>query len=90
METGELSTTSIISQRLNNDHTKEDNADDFFDSVALEANNYFSSISLNSDGGFDRENMKKIGLVVVKAFLDASAGNKISFQTVESFVGLRP
>lgn len=87
METGELSTTSIISQRLNNDHTKEDNADDFFDSVALEANNYFSSISLNSDGGFDRENMKKIGLVVVKAFLDASAGNKISFQTVESFVG---
>jgi hypothetical protein len=72
---------------LNNKHTVEDNDDDFFDSVALEANGYFSPITLQADGGFDRENMKKIGLVVVKAYLDASEGNKISFQTVESFVG---
>jgi hypothetical protein len=84
---GELSATNIVSQRLNNKHTEEDNDDDFFDSVALEANNYFSSISLQADGGFDRENLKKIGVVVVKAYLDASAGNKMSFRTVESFVG---
>ena len=83
----DLSGVSIISQRLNNEHTDEDNADDFFDSLALEANNYFPGISLQGDGSFDRENMKKIGLVVVKAFLDASEGNKISFQLVESFVG---
>lgn len=87
MAEGDTVTTNIISQRLNNKHTEEDNDEDFFDSVALEANNYFSSISLQADGGFDRENLKKIGVVVVKAFLDASAGNKISFRTVESFVG---
>lgn len=87
MQEGELSTVAVISQRFNNVHTVEDNDDDFFDSLALEANNYFSSISLQADGSFDRENMKKIGLVVVKAFLDASEGNRISFQTVESFVG---
>ena len=79
---------SIVSRRFNNEHVEGlDNDDDFFDSLALEANGYFPTISLQADGGFDRENMKKIGLVVVKAFLDASEGNKISFQTVESFVG---
>lgn len=87
MEEGELASTNIVSKRLNNKHTEEDTEDDFFDSLALEANNYFSTITLQADGGFDRENMKKIGIVVVKAFLDASAGNKISFQTVEAFVG---
>ena len=79
---------AVISKRFNNEHVDGiDTADDFFDSLALEANNYFSPIALQADGGFDRENMKKIGLVVVKAYLDASEGNKISFQTVESFVG---
>lgn len=84
---GELSGIAVTSRRLNNKHTVEDNDDDFFDSVALEANGYFSPITLQADGGFDRENMKKIGLVVVKAYLDAAEGNKMSFQTVEAFVG---
>jgi hypothetical protein len=85
--TSDLPGVSIISKRLNNVKTPEDNPADFFDSLALEANQMFTPIALQADGGFDRENMKKIGLVVVQAYLDASEGNKISFQTVEAFVG---
>ena len=87
MEEGELSTVTVISRRFNNVHTSEDNPDDFFDSIALEANGYFPSIPLNAEGGFDRENLKKVGIVVFKAYLDASEGNKISLTPVESFVG---
>lgn len=87
VQEGQLSSVAVLARRLNNVHTEEDSADDFFDSLALEANTYFPSISLQADGSFDRENMKKVGIVVYKAYLDASEGNRISFQCVESFVG---
>lgn len=38
-------------------------------------------------GAFDRDNLKKIGVVVYKAYVDASEGNKISFEAVEAFAG---
>lgn len=87
VQEGQLSSVAVLARRLNNVHTEEDSDDDFFDSLALEANTYFPSISLQADGSFDRENMKKVGIVVYKAYLDASEGNRISFQCVESFVG---
>jgi Phage tail sheath protein FI len=83
----DLSGVAIISQRINNEKTEDDNKDDFFDSLAIDADGFFPPITLQADGGFDRENMRKIGLVVVQAYLDASEGNKISFQILESFVG---
>ena len=56
--------------------------------VSLEANSFFPAITMNSDNsGFDRTNLKKIGVVVYKAYLDASEGNKVSLMPVESFAG---
>lgn len=58
------------------------------DTVSREANNYFSTIAMNPEAtGFDSENLKKIGVVVFKAFMDASEGNKVNFTPVEAFCG---
>ena len=58
------------------------------DTISRDANGYFSSIQMNPSGtGIDMENAKKIGVVVYKAYLDASEGNKVSFTPVESFCG---
>ena len=38
-------------------------------------------------GAFDRSNLKKIGVVVYKAFIDPGEGNKIAFEPVEAFAG---
>jgi hypothetical protein len=37
--------------------------------------------------GFDSENLKKIGVVVFKAYIDPSEGNKVNFTPVEAFCG---
>ena len=58
------------------------------DSVSMEANTLFPSISMNRENThFDTENLKKIGIVVYKAYLDPSEGNKVNFTPVEAFVG---
>lgn len=58
------------------------------ETVSLEANSFFSTINMNAEGtGFDSENLKKIGVVVFKAYLDASEGNKVNFTPVEAFCG---
>lgn len=58
------------------------------DTVSREANNFFSTIAMNPEAtGFDSENLKKIGIVVFKAFMDASEGNKVNFTPVEAFCG---
>lgn len=82
----EVASTNVMSRRLNNSLIRE-NPDEWHDSLSLEAITNFLQISLNEAGGFDRENLKKIGVVVFKAYLDAGAGNKISFQAVEAFCG---
>src|SRR5574344_2137723 len=56
--------------------------------IALDANTYFPTVQLAADGnGFDRANLKKIGVVVYKAYLDPAEGNKVSLEAVESFAG---
>lgn len=58
------------------------------DTVSRDANGYFLPIQMNTRlDGIDREHTKKIGIVVYKAYMDSSEGNKISFSPVESFVG---
>lgn len=58
------------------------------DTVSFQANQYFPTIEFNTDtNSFSRDNLKKIGVVVFKAYVDASAGNKISFEPVEAFSG---
>lgn len=47
----------------------------------------FPSIGFTSDGTMDRENLKKIGIVVLRAFLDPGEGNKVNYDIVEAYVG---
>ena len=73
-------------------------ADDtsLYDTVSRDANGFFLPITTNTETDketgesyikVDTTNMKKIGVVVYKAYLDASEGNKVSFDVVESFCG---
>ena len=57
--------------------------------LSFDANGYFPSISYLTEGtgAFDRENLKKIGVVVYKMYLDPGEGNKINFEPVEAFAG---
>ena len=45
--------------------------------------------NIDGDTGFRfvRDNLKKIGVVVYKMFLDPSEGNKINFEPVEAYAG---
>lgn len=62
------------------------NDPDANETVSQIAAQQFPSIN-STDNGFDRENMKKIGVCVFKAYLDASEGNKISYELVEAYSG---
>lgn len=57
------------------------------ETISQELNGYFSTIQYADTGKLDRENMYDIGVVVLRAYLDAAEGNKISFTPIESFVG---
>lgn len=58
------------------------------DTLALDANQYFPTIQPANDGvGFDPEHLKDIGVIVYKTYLDASVGNKVSYEAVEAFSG---
>lgn len=47
----------------------------------------FPIITYDDAGKFDRDNLRKIGVVVVKAYKDSSYGNKINFSLLEAFNG---
>lgn len=65
-----------------------DGDDSIPNTVSLEANTFFSTIKYNTETEqFDRDVLKKIGVVVYRVYLDAANGNKISFEPVEAFVG---
>jgi len=58
------------------------------ETLALDAANYFSTIQPATDGeGFDPDHLKDVGVVVYKAYLDQSEGNKVSFEAVEAYCG---
>ena len=57
------------------------------ETISQELNGYFSTIQYADTGKLDRENMYDIGVVVLRAYLDAAEGNKISIAPIESFVG---
>ena len=58
------------------------------DTVSFQANEYFSTIEFDTNTNtFKRDNLKDIGVIVFKAYLNASEGNKISFEPVEAFCG---
>jgi hypothetical protein len=58
------------------------------DTVSLEANGFFTTINYNSETGtYDRDALKKIGVVVYKTYIDPSEGNKIVYEAVEAFCG---
>lgn len=81
-----LQSSDVSMKFSQNDRTEDDTG--VIDTVSRDANGYFSSIQMNPAGtGIDMENAKKIGVVVYKAYLDASEGNKVSFTPVEAFCG---
>lgn len=58
------------------------------ETLCLNANGYFSTIQPAVDGeGLDPEHLKDIGVVVYKMYLDATEGNKISYEPVEAYCG---
>ena len=57
------------------------------DSLSRRSARQFPSINYYNAGHFDKTNLKKIGVVVFKAFRDTGNFGKISFQLLESFVG---
>ena len=57
------------------------------DSVSRTAASYFPAINFYTADHFDKENLKKIGIVVFKTFRDTSNNGKIGFQVLESFIG---
>lgn len=61
-------------------------SDEVPDTLAQEANTYFPTIDFEDDR-FDRTNLRKIGVVVYKMYLDSSEGNKINYEPVEAFAG---
>lgn len=72
-----------------------DGDDTLPETLGFEANTFFDPISYgtsedaegNPVGAFDRDNLKKIGVVVYRAFVDPGEGNKINFEPVEAFCG---
>ena len=57
------------------------------DSLSRRSAKQFPAINYYNAGHFDQTNLKKIGVLVFKAFKDTSNYGKISFQLLESFVG---
>lgn len=58
------------------------------DTLALDANMWFSTIQPAEDGaGFDPTHLKDVGIIIYKLYLDTSAGNKVSYEPVEAYCG---
>ena len=55
--------------------------------VSTTAAENFPVITFKEDGVLDRENLKKIGVVVFKMFVSPTTGNKIDYEPVEAYVG---
>jgi hypothetical protein len=60
---------------------------EYDNSLSKQLAKYFPTITYNSNNTFDKEHMKKIGIVVLKAYNDTANNNTINFEVVESFVG---
>ena len=65
--------------------------DDVPDTLSRSANEFFPTITTFQDNSgvmrFDRDHMKKIGVVVYKMFVDPSENNKVNFEPVEAYAG---
>lgn len=68
-----------------------DGDDDVPDTLSRSANEFFPTITTFQDSSgtmrFDRDHMKKIGVVVYKMFVDPSENNKVNFEPVEAYAG---
>lgn len=62
-------------------------SDRYTETVSNKVNRLFPAVQYVSSDKIDRDNLLKIGLVVLKAYVDPSAGNKINFDVLESYVG---
>lgn len=68
--------------------TTDDKDTSLPDTVSLEANGFFSTLTFNTDTAtYERDTLKKIGVVVYKTYIDPAEGNKIVYEAVESYCG---
>ena len=67
---------------LNGDNTPPD-------TISFQAAQFFPTIQPAADGngGLDSEHLKDIGVVVFRAYLDPTEGNKVSVEPVEAYAG---
>lgn len=59
----------------------------YADSLSRMIAKQFPTIGYVTPDTFEKEHFKKIGVVILKAYVDNSANNLINFEIVESFVG---
>lgn len=86
-------TVSCIAPLLSTDSRYGWHGEGFDDNVpqtlALNAAQFFTAIqpAADGEGGFEPDNLKDIGVVVYKAYLDVAEGNLVSFEPVEAYCG---
>lgn len=85
----EISSTVNVHYNIDNDDcgVKFYNEDPDIESVSKLAANLFPAITYNNAEHFDTEMLKKIGVVVLRAYVDSANNNLINFDVLESFVG---
>ena len=67
--------------------TNIDDETTYDNSLSKQLVSYFPNISYTSNTKFDVTNLKKIGIIVLKAYNDTANDDKINFEVLESFIG---
>ena len=57
------------------------------ESVSYNTSSRFPPLYYKAEGQLDRDDIKKIGIVVLRAYVDTASGNEINYDIVEAFAG---
>lgn len=57
------------------------------ESVSYNTSSRFPPLYYKAEGQLDRDDLKKIGVVVLRAYVDTASGNEINYDIVEAFAG---
>ena len=57
------------------------------ESVSYNTSMRFPPLYYKAEGQLDRDDIKKIGIVVLRAFVDTASGNEINYDIVEAYAG---
>lgn len=57
------------------------------ESVSYNTSSRFPPLYYKAEGQLDRDDLKKIGIVVLRAYVDTASGNEINYDIVEAYAG---